>query len=100
MTDAKHDVLGIGNAIFDVLVKTDEAFLSRHGMTKGSMALIDEAKERRELCPDRGCVGCQRDLLLELLLNAALDTVQTVVLTVAGILMNRQQIASFSVKNE
>jgi adenosine kinase len=44
MTDAKHDVLGIGNAIFDVLVKTDEAFLGRHGMTKGSMALIDEAR--------------------------------------------------------
>jgi adenosine kinase len=44
MTDAKHDVLGIGNAIFDVLVRTDEAFLGRHGMTKGSMALIDEAR--------------------------------------------------------
>jgi adenosine kinase len=44
MTDATYDVLGIGNAIFDVLVKTDEAFLSRHGMTKGSMALIDEAR--------------------------------------------------------
>lgn len=44
MADAKYDVLGIGNAIFDVLVKADEAFLSRHGMTKGSMALIDEAR--------------------------------------------------------
>jgi sugar/nucleoside kinase (ribokinase family) len=44
MNRAKHDVLGIGNAIFDVLVRTDEAFLSRHGMTKGSMALIDEAR--------------------------------------------------------
>jgi sugar/nucleoside kinase (ribokinase family) len=44
MADAKYDVLGIGNAIFDVLVKTDEKFLSRHGMTKGSMALIDEAR--------------------------------------------------------
>jgi sugar/nucleoside kinase (ribokinase family) len=44
MADAKYDVLGIGNAIFDVLVKTDESFLSRHGMTKGSMALIDEAR--------------------------------------------------------
>ncbi|WP_407177623.1 adenosine kinase [Bradyrhizobium sp. STM 3562] len=44
MTDAKYDVLAIGNAIFDVLVRTDEAFLSRHGMTKGSMALIDEAR--------------------------------------------------------
>src|ERR1700719_1637330 len=44
MTEAKYDVLGIGNAIFDVLVQTDEGFLSRHGMTKGGMALIDEAR--------------------------------------------------------
>src|SRR3954468_22359177 len=44
MTDAKYDVLGIGNAIFDVLVQTDEGFLTRHGMTKGGMALIDEAR--------------------------------------------------------
>ncbi|HLJ00784.1 MAG TPA: adenosine kinase [Bradyrhizobium sp.] len=41
MTAAKYDVLGIGNAIFDVLVQTDEGFLKRHGMTKGGMALID-----------------------------------------------------------
>ena len=44
MADAKYDVLGIGNAIFDVLVKTDQSFLSRHDMTKGGMALIDEAR--------------------------------------------------------
>ncbi|MFB9261797.1 adenosine kinase [Bradyrhizobium erythrophlei] len=44
MADAKYDVLGIGNAIFDVLVQTDEAFLGRHGMAKGSMSLIDEAR--------------------------------------------------------
>jgi sugar/nucleoside kinase (ribokinase family) len=44
MAEAKYDVLGIGNAIFDVLVKTDEKFLSRHGMTKGGMALIDETR--------------------------------------------------------
>ncbi len=44
MADAKYDVLGIGNAIFDVLVKTDEKFLIDHGMTKGGMALIDEAR--------------------------------------------------------
>jgi sugar/nucleoside kinase (ribokinase family) len=42
MTAAKYDVLGIGNAIFDILVQTDEGFLSRHGMTKGGMSLIDE----------------------------------------------------------
>jgi len=44
MAEAKYDVLGIGNAIFDVLVKTDEKFLSRHGMTKGGMSLIGEAR--------------------------------------------------------
>ncbi|MBV9566398.1 MAG: adenosine kinase [Bradyrhizobium sp.] len=42
MTDAKYDVLGIGNALFDVLVKADEGFLAAHGMAKGGMALIDE----------------------------------------------------------
>jgi sugar/nucleoside kinase (ribokinase family) len=44
MNSAKYDVLGIGNAIFDVLVQSDEAFLAAHGMTKGGMALIDEAR--------------------------------------------------------
>src|ERR1700720_512979 len=44
MTTAKYDVLGIGNAIFDILVRTDESFLATHGMTKGGMALIDEAR--------------------------------------------------------
>jgi sugar/nucleoside kinase (ribokinase family) len=44
MTEAKYDVLGIGNAIFDILVQTDESFLAAHGMTKGGMALIDEAR--------------------------------------------------------
>src|SRR5258708_16169248 len=44
MTIAKYDVLGIGNAIFDVLVQTEESFLAAHGMTKGGMALIDEAR--------------------------------------------------------
>jgi len=42
MTSAKYDVLGIGNAIFDVLVQTDESFLATHGMTKGGMTLISE----------------------------------------------------------
>jgi sugar/nucleoside kinase (ribokinase family) len=44
MTSTKYDVLGIGNAIFDVLVQTDDTFLTIHGMTKGGMALIDEAR--------------------------------------------------------
>src|SRR3979409_1366237 len=53
MTDAKYDVLGIGNAIFDVLVQTDEGFLGRHSMTKGGMALIDEARATA-IYPDMG----------------------------------------------
>jgi len=44
MTATKYDVLGIGNAIFDVLVQTDERFLEQHGMTKGGMSLIDEGR--------------------------------------------------------
>jgi sugar/nucleoside kinase (ribokinase family) len=44
MPQAKYDVLGIGNAIFDVLVQTDEGFLAAHRMTKGGMSLIDEAR--------------------------------------------------------
>ncbi len=44
MSSAKYDVLGIGNAIFDVLVQTDEQFLAAHDMTKGGMALIDETR--------------------------------------------------------
>src|SRR5437899_7869998 len=44
MTSAKYDVLGVGDAIFDILVQTDEGFLASHGMIKGGMALIDEAR--------------------------------------------------------
>jgi sugar/nucleoside kinase (ribokinase family) len=35
------DVLGIGNAIVDVLSHADESVLERHGMAKGTMTLID-----------------------------------------------------------
>lgn len=44
MTQTAHDVLGIGNAIVDILARTDEAFLVKEGMSKGSMSLIDEAR--------------------------------------------------------
>ena len=43
MSTPKYDVLGIGNAIVDVVAPVDEAFLSRHDMHKGAMALIDTA---------------------------------------------------------
>jgi sugar/nucleoside kinase (ribokinase family) len=38
------DVVGIGNALVDVLAHHDDAFLDRHGMSKGGMALIDTAR--------------------------------------------------------
>jgi fructokinase len=41
MTQAAFDILGIGNAIVDVVTRADEAFLSRHDMHKGAMMLID-----------------------------------------------------------
>ena len=44
MTDAALDVVGIGNAIVDIIDNTDDDFLQRHGMAKGGMALIDEAR--------------------------------------------------------
>src|ERR1700731_4323618 len=44
MTTAKYDVLGIGNAIFDILVRTAERFLSPPGTTKAGMARIDEGR--------------------------------------------------------
>ncbi|HEV7543462.1 MAG TPA: adenosine kinase, partial [Reyranella sp.] len=44
MTSAAFDVLGIGNAIVDVISRADEAFLGQHGLVKGSMMLIDEVR--------------------------------------------------------
>ncbi|MGK2285476.1 adenosine kinase [Pedomonas sp. V897] len=43
MTD-RLQVLAIGNAIVDVLARTDDAFLHEKGMVKGAMRLIDEAE--------------------------------------------------------
>jgi fructokinase len=37
----RFDILGIGNAIVDVVAQADDTFLSRHDMRKGSMTLID-----------------------------------------------------------
>ncbi len=35
------DVVGIGNALVDVLTHEDEAFIEANGLVKGSMTLID-----------------------------------------------------------
>jgi sugar/nucleoside kinase (ribokinase family) len=41
MTDARYDVIGIGNAIVDIIGRCDEAFLAEVGVAKGSMRLVD-----------------------------------------------------------
>ena len=44
MTAPRYDVLGIGNAIVDVIARAEDDFLVAQGMRKGTMALIDEAR--------------------------------------------------------
>jgi len=44
MASTQFDVLAIGNAIVDVLARTDDAFLVQHKMHKGTMRLIDEVQ--------------------------------------------------------
>jgi sugar/nucleoside kinase (ribokinase family) len=39
-----YDVLGLGNAIVDVLAPVDEAFVEAHQVIKNAMVLIDEAR--------------------------------------------------------
>jgi sugar/nucleoside kinase (ribokinase family) len=39
-----YDVIGIGNAIVDVIARTDDHFLENIGLVKGSMKLIDDAQ--------------------------------------------------------
>jgi sugar/nucleoside kinase (ribokinase family) len=41
MTDARYDVLAIGNAIVDVLAAAEDDFLVAEGLAKGTMHLID-----------------------------------------------------------
>lgn len=46
MTGPALDVIGVGNAIVDVLAKADDAFLKSHDIPKGGMLLIDEPQAR------------------------------------------------------
>jgi sugar/nucleoside kinase (ribokinase family) len=44
VAEAELDVIGIGNALVDVLSQADERFLERQGLVKGTMHLVDEAR--------------------------------------------------------
>ena len=60
MTDRRLDVLAIGNAIVDVIADADDAFITREGMHKGAMRLIDEGEAERlygDMGPGREASG-------------------------------------------
>ena len=42
-------ILGIGNAIVDVICKVEESFLSKNNLTKSTMKLVDEAEFKKLL---------------------------------------------------
>ena len=42
MTEVRFDILGIGNAMVDVVTRVEDTFLSRHDMHKGAMILVDD----------------------------------------------------------
>ena len=42
-------ILGIGNAIVDVICKVDDTFLSKNELTKSTMKLIFDEKEFKNL---------------------------------------------------
>ena len=42
-------ILGIGNAIVDVICKINESFLSKHNLSKGNMKLIFDESEFKSL---------------------------------------------------
>jgi len=44
MTATRYDVIGIGNAIVDVIARAEDDFLVKHKMAKGAMSLIDEPR--------------------------------------------------------
>ncbi len=54
MTAIKYDVVGIGNAIVDVIGRCDDAFLKARGLTKGGMQLLFDAAAVADLYKSMG----------------------------------------------
>ncbi|MAL11634.1 MAG: adenosine kinase [Maricaulis sp.] len=60
MAELRYDILGVGNAIVDVIASCDDAFLTEHGIEKGAMTLIDEDRARdlySKMAPGREVSG-------------------------------------------
>jgi len=47
MAEKTYDVVGIGNAIVDIIARADEGFLTKHDLAKGFMRLIDVEEANR-----------------------------------------------------
>jgi sugar/nucleoside kinase (ribokinase family) len=47
MSASRLDVVGIGNAIVDIIGRCDDAFLVKHGLAKGHMRLIEAAEVQK-----------------------------------------------------
>jgi len=47
MAQESYDVVGIGNAIVDIIARCDEGFLTKHDLDKGIMRLIDADEAAR-----------------------------------------------------
>jgi len=47
MAKKRYDVVGIGNAIVDIISRCDDGFLSKHDLAKGFMRLIDAEEANR-----------------------------------------------------
>jgi sugar/nucleoside kinase (ribokinase family) len=47
MAEQHYDVVGIGNAIVDIIARADDGFLSKHDLAKGFMRLIDADEASR-----------------------------------------------------
>jgi sugar/nucleoside kinase (ribokinase family) len=47
MQETRYDVVGIGNAIVDIIGRCDDSFLSKHDLAKGFMRLIDAQEADR-----------------------------------------------------
>ena len=58
MSEIRFDVVGLGNAIVDVMSKTDDAFLDHWGIHKNAMNLIEE--DRAHALEARGVAGAPR----------------------------------------
>ncbi|MBC6444152.1 MAG: adenosine kinase [Alphaproteobacteria bacterium GM202ARS2] len=56
----KWDVVGIGNAVVDVLIEADDAFLHKHDIPKGRMVLVEEDVSKalyKSITPQRELCG-------------------------------------------